>query len=106
MESAVTVTLELGTVNDAERILILDEPVSNLDAANTRRCVDLIRRLHRDGYTILLATHDLDLALNAAQRLCIMHLGVVTKDLPTCEARRLGMAAVVEMLHGHSVVLK
>jgi putative ABC transport system ATP-binding protein len=101
----VVATLELGTANGAERILILDEPVSNLDAVNTGRCVDLIRRLHREGYTILLATHDVDLALNASQRLCIMRQGVVIADLSTDEAKRQGMAAVVEMLQGRSVAL-
>jgi ABC-type multidrug transport system ATPase subunit len=98
----VVATIELGMANDTERILILDEPVSNLDAANTQRCVELIRRLHRDGYTVLLATHDINLALNASQRLCIMRQGVIVADLPTDEAKQLGMAGVIEMLQGHS----
>ncbi len=102
----VVATLELGTANGSERILILDEPVSSLDAANTERCVNLIRRLHHEGYTILLATHDLHLALSVSQRLCIMRQGVVVEDLTTCEARRRGISTVIEMLHGESAALR
>lgn len=101
----VVATLELGPANGSERILLLDEPVSNLDATNTKRCVDLIRRLHSRGYTVLLATHDLDLALNVSQRLCIMRQGVVIADLATDDVRREGVGSVLGMLQGQLVNL-
>jgi len=39
-------------------LLIADEPTGNLDEANVRGIVDLFRRLHDDGATVLLTTHD------------------------------------------------
>ncbi len=39
-------------------LLIADEPTGNLDEANVRSIVDLFRRLHMEGATVLLTTHD------------------------------------------------
>src|SRR5438128_10015617 len=44
------------------RILLADEPTGNLDAANGRQVVRLLRDLNRqDGLTIIMVTHNLDL---------------------------------------------
>ncbi len=39
-------------------LLIADEPTGNLDEGNVRSIVDLFRRLHMEGATVLLTTHD------------------------------------------------
>lgn len=39
-------------------LLIADEPTGNLDEANVRIILDLFRRLHAEGATVLLTTHD------------------------------------------------
>ena len=44
------------------RLILADEPTGNLDEENTRQLVDLLTDLHRDGITILLVTHDPDVA--------------------------------------------
>lgn len=47
-------------------ILLADEPTGNLDGANGRHVVDLLRRVHRSrGTTIVLVTHDRELAAGA-----------------------------------------
>ncbi len=40
------------------RLLIADEPTGNLDEANAQGILDLFRRLHEEGATVLLTTHD------------------------------------------------
>lgn len=62
-------------------LLLLDEPTSALDEENARRCLDLIRTLHQDGLTILLATHDADLASALGDRLVMMRNGRVVGEL-------------------------
>lgn len=42
----------------APRLLIADEPTGNLDEASTRGIIDLFKKLHAEGATILLTTHD------------------------------------------------
>lgn len=40
------------------RLIIADEPTGNLDEANVRGIVDLLTKLHAEGNTVLLTTHD------------------------------------------------
>ena len=40
------------------RLLIADEPTGNLDEENVRGIIDLFKKLHEEGATILLTTHD------------------------------------------------
>ncbi len=44
------------------RILIADEPTGNLDQKNGKIVLNLIKDLHEEGNTILLVTHNLDIA--------------------------------------------
>ncbi len=59
------------------RVLLLDEPLSALDAQIRRNMVDEIARLHRDlpTLTILYVTHDQSEALTLADRIAIMRGG-------------------------------
>ena len=44
------------------RLILADEPTGNLDEENTRQLVELFADLHAEGITILLVTHDPDVA--------------------------------------------
>ena len=57
----------------AERILLLDEPVSGLDPAVTAEMYEIIRRLNEEGRTIIMISHDIKEALRFANK--ILHLG-------------------------------
>ena len=46
-------------------VILADEPTANLDSANGRRIVDLLRRLCTSGQTVVLATHN-----NSVARAC------------------------------------
>jgi putative ABC transport system ATP-binding protein len=56
-------------------ILLADEPTGNLDRDNTRQIAELLADLNRQGLTVILATHDLELARNYAQRIVRLHYG-------------------------------
>ncbi|GAB3800998.1 MacB family efflux pump subunit [Humibacter antri] len=49
-------------------VLFLDEPTGNLDSANTQSVLELITSLNRAGTTIILVTHDLELAKFATRQ--------------------------------------
>jgi ABC-2 type transport system ATP-binding protein len=71
--------LALGLVGRPE-LLFLDEPTTGLDPAARRRCWELLRRLRRQGATILLTTHDLDEAAQLADRVVVMNRGRVLAE--------------------------
>ena len=43
-------------------ILLADEPTGNLDAAATRQVMELFDELHRQGQTVVVVTHEVDVA--------------------------------------------
>lgn len=47
----------------APKLLFADEPTGALNRANTKEVLDLFTKLHQDGQTILLVTHDREAAL-------------------------------------------
>ena len=57
----------------AERILILDEPVTGLDPKVTRDMYDLIQSLNKEGVTIIMISHDIHAAVKYADH--ILHIG-------------------------------
>lgn len=58
-------------------LLILDEPTSGLDPQNVDAVMDILNRLNHEGKTILLSTHDIDLAYSWADYIFIMNKGQV-----------------------------
>ena len=59
------------------RILLLDEPTSHLDLANRRAVHDVLRRLADQDVTVILSTHDPNLAASMADHVVLLRRGVV-----------------------------
>ena len=60
------------------RLLVLHEPTSHLDLRYQAETAELLRRLNRErGVTILLVSHDLNLAAELCDRLLLLHEGRV-----------------------------
>lgn len=55
-------------------IILADEPTGNLDEANERIVVDLFRQLHNEGTTLIVVTHDPEVA-EVAQRTLVLRDG-------------------------------
>ena len=62
-------------------ILLADEPTGNLDSATTTEILGLFEDLHRRGQTIIMVTHEPDVARHA-KRIIRMKDGRVLSDLP------------------------
>jgi len=75
-------------------VLLLDEPTASLDLGYQLEVAGLLRRLNRDrGVTMVLATHDLNLAASLCDRLILMRDGRVvaqgaTRDVLTASSIR------------------
>ncbi|MBC8039451.1 MAG: ATP-binding cassette domain-containing protein [Opitutaceae bacterium] len=63
-------------------ILLADEPTGNLDQSTGRDILGLFDELHRAGQTIVLVTHDPNIATRA-QRVIEIRDGVITADRPS-----------------------
>lgn len=61
------------TLCAAEKVLLLDEPVTGLDPVVTAEMYELIRSLNKEGVTILMISHDVEAALRYATH--ILHVG-------------------------------
>ncbi|MFF0293852.1 ABC transporter ATP-binding protein [Kitasatospora sp. NPDC004614] len=66
-------------------VLLLDEPTRGLDYAAKARLVDILRTLATEGHTVLLATHDVELAAELAHRTAVLAEGEIVADGPTPE---------------------
>jgi iron complex transport system ATP-binding protein len=62
------------------RLLLLDEPVANLDPLWQLRLMEILRQAVRGGQGAVVALHDLDLAGRFADRLVLMDRGSVVAD--------------------------
>jgi ABC-type lipoprotein export system ATPase subunit len=64
------VAIARALVNDPE-IVLADEPTGNLDTENSEKIFGLLKSLHVKGYTIVMVTHNHDLAKRADRMITI-----------------------------------
>ena len=78
------VAIARALVNDPS-ILLADEPTGNLDSTTSEEIIQLFDELHRAGNTVLLVTHERDIARHA-QRQVVLLDGRVQEDTGTARA--------------------
>ena len=79
------VAIARALINDPELILA-DEPTGNLDRRSGLEVLDVFKRLHAQGRTILLVTHDQAVAEHAG-RVIVLKDGGLADDRPVAEPR-------------------
>ena len=80
------VAIARALLNDPA-IVLADEPTGNLDSRSSEEILAIFQRLNDDGRTILMVTHERDVAEHA-KRVVRMRDGVVVEDVPVRERRR------------------
>ena len=61
-------------------VIILDEPTSSLDPKHSSQVVEMLDELNSKGMTVILSTHDVDLAYQWADYIFIMKDGALVKE--------------------------
>lgn len=84
-------------------ILLLDEPLANLDIGSSLRLLTLLRKKARDGATVCLTIHDLSLAYRFADRVLCLEGGALVADGPAKDvlvsgqvSQALGVESTIE----------
>lgn len=79
-------------LSNQPRILFADEPTGNLDHSSTVDIMDLFTRLHQQGHTIIMVTHDPETAARADRVLHMADGQIVSDDRPAKGADASGEA--------------
>lgn len=66
-------------------LLVLDEPTTGQDRGHIRKFLGKIRELNRLGKTVVLITHDMELAAEYAERIVVIKQGKILLDGPTAD---------------------
>lgn len=72
------VAIARALVNDPS-IILADEPTGNLDTATSYEIMEIFEKIHTNGNTIILVTHETDIS-NHARRIVRLRDGVVESD--------------------------
>ena len=93
------VKLAQALAHDPE-VLLLDEPVSGMDPVNRRRVIDLVKRLGREGKTVVVSSHILHEVEAMTRRVLLIHNGRILAEGDVREIRDLMDE------HPHTVALR
>ena len=58
-------------IAQAPPIILADEPTGNLDSTSTEEIMQILKDLHKEGRTVIIITHDNDIAKQAPRRIMI-----------------------------------
>lgn len=62
------------------KILVLDEPTAGLDPSGSKEMLDLFSKLNKEGITIIVVTHDMNVVFNYASEVIVMDKGHIIKQ--------------------------
>ena len=69
-------------------MVILDEPTTGLDYRECTKVMEIVRRLHENGTTVVMVCHDMEVVADYAERVIVMTDGRVVDEGPTFEVLR------------------
>ena len=61
-------------------MILADEPTGNLDSGSTKEIMGILKELHKEGRTVILITHDNEIAARAKRIIRIMD-GKIVADI-------------------------
>lgn len=61
------------------KLLLADEPTGNLDTQSGREIVELFSSLHEEGRTVVIVTHEAEIAAQA-QRIVVLRDGLIQEE--------------------------
>jgi putative ABC transport system ATP-binding protein len=71
-------------------LILADEPTGNLDSTSSVEIMDILHKLHDDGATIVMVTHEHDIAAHAERTICVRD-GKVVNDGRCAETGQLSL---------------
>jgi branched-chain amino acid transport system ATP-binding protein len=69
-------------------LLLLDEPVSGMNASETTSFIDLLARIRKRDVTVLLVEHDMHLVMNVSDRIVVLNYGRIIAEGPPAAIQR------------------
>lgn len=72
----------------APPVVVLDEPTTGLDYCECVKVMDIIRRIHERGTTVVMVCHDMEVVADYAARCIVMSGGEAVDDAPTFDVLR------------------
>lgn len=96
------VYLAMALVQDAP-ILLLDEPTTFLDISAQIELMELLKQLTREGKTVVVVLHDLNLALQYAEEIVLMENGIMRQCKPPKDILKTGILEEVFCIQIHTI---
>lgn len=69
-----------GILSSNPEVIVLDEPTVGLDPRGKEEIMSLLTRLNKEGKTIILITHDMDVVMKYARKVLVIKDGVLVKE--------------------------
>lgn len=83
------------------QLILADEPTGNLDSRNGEQIMKIFHDLHASGITIVLVTHEMDIAVQA-ERMIQMRDGKIQEDTAIDDRRREEILSVTQEAHSRA----
>lgn len=75
------------------KLLLLDEPAAGMNPSEKNALAELVKKIRRDGVTILVVEHDMKFLMNLVDRVCVLNFG-----------KRLAMGTPAEVQNNPAVI--
>jgi len=69
-----------GALSYRPKLMILDEPTAGLDARGKREIMEVFKDINKTGVSIILITHDMDIAMKYAKKIVVLNDGKVVRE--------------------------